>query len=160
MPKVNRAPAATVQGGPCYRCGGTERKASNRSCLHCSRKDSREQQAARRAANPEKYRQNARNWRSQSQDKLRRYYKAAGLEKKFALTQAQYDQMLVAQGGVCAICAKSCKSGRALAVDHCHTTGVIRGLLCMNCNNGLGRFVDSPALLLAAAEYLEKQSRG
>lgn len=64
--------------------------------------------------------------------------------------------MEVEQGGACKICGEPCTSGRSLAVDHCHKTGRVRGLLCGQCNNGLGRFRDRPDLLLAAIAYLEE----
>lgn len=67
--------------------------------------------------------------------------------------------LLDKQNGVCAICQETCKSGRELAIDHCHETRRVRGLLCMNCNQGLGKFKDSKKLLERAIEYLEK-SRG
>jgi hypothetical protein len=65
--------------------------------------------------------------------------------------------MLSEQSGVCKICGEPCPTYKhALAVDHNHTTGKVRGLLCNNCNNGLGRFRDNPQYLRAAADYLEK----
>lgn len=74
----------------------------------------------------------------------------------YGMTQEQYDQLLEDQGGVCAICQNECPTGYALAIDHCHETKEIRGLLCGNCNNGLGRFKDSTKLMKLAIEYLEK----
>jgi len=69
--------------------------------------------------------------------------------------------MLEAQGGVCKLCSKpetrvNPQTGGVsrLAVDHCHKTGVVRGLLCLDCNTGLGKFGDDPTLLLKAVEYL------
>lgn len=66
--------------------------------------------------------------------------------------------MLGEQGGVCAICGQKETSTyrgkvRKLAVDHCHKTGRVRGLLCMNCNQGLGKFQHSHELLIKAATY-------
>lgn len=55
------------------------------------------------------------------------------------------------EGKVCAICG----SAEKLRVDHCHEIGTIRGVLCNDCNLGLGRFYDSPERLRAAAEYLD-----
>lgn len=65
--------------------------------------------------------------------------------------------MLAKQGGVCAICKnpeKSCARGYRLAVDHDHATKQVRGLLCVNCNQGLGHFRDSIPRLQAAIGYL------
>lgn len=76
------------------------------------------------------------------------------LQREYGISIETYETMLVAQGGVCAICKKACATGRALAVDHDHVTKEVRGLLCANCNNGLGRFNDSPALLREAANYI------
>ena len=58
---------------------------------------------------------------------------------------------LAAQGGKCAICEQNIVARPQL--DHCHTSGVIRGVLCSNCNHGLGNFKDSPAIMQKAIEY-------
>lgn len=91
----------------------------------------------------------------------RNSYRDKSLRGAFGLSLEQYEQMASAQGGVCACCGKPetvMRHGRLLwlAVDHCHATGKIRELLCLNCNNGIGRFRDDPALLRKAAEYLER----
>jgi len=75
--------------------------------------------------------------------------------KKYGLTPDQYSQMLEQQGGGCAICGVT-PNGKRLAVDHCHTTGKVRGLLCSPCNTGLGVFKDNTDLLHNAVKYLEK----
>ena len=77
--------------------------------------------------------------------------------KKFGITLEQYDEMLTAQGGVCAICKQpeAVSREQALAVDHDHTRNVVRAILCNRCNRALGFFRDDPALLRAAAAYLE-----
>lgn len=64
-------------------------------------------------------------------------------------------EALLAQHGRCAICDSSGWGRMGPQVDHCHDTGKVRGILCVNCNNGLGRFGDSPARLRTAALYLE-----
>lgn len=61
-----------------------------------------------------------------------------------------------ALGTTCQICGKECSTGRRLAVDHDHKTGTVRGVLCRDHNVGLGLFGDDPALLRAAADYLER----
>jgi predicted nucleic acid-binding Zn ribbon protein len=76
-------------------------------------------------------------------------------ERLYGITTAQYDAMLAAQGGCCAICRSATTNGRGgFQVDHDHATGAVRGILCNSCNQGLGRFRDDPALLLKAAAYL------
>lgn len=74
--------------------------------------------------------------------------------KKLKFGAEAYGKLLEHQGGVCAICRKPPLSTR-LAVDHCHTTGLLRGLLCFRCNRGYGLWHDGDiARLLNAADYL------
>ena len=80
------------------------------------------------------------------------------LQRKYGLTVYAYNQMIQRQGGGCAICQRIPLATRALCVDHCHRTGVIRGLLCDACNKSLGKFEDSPRLLASALVYLLKES--
>lgn len=74
-------------------------------------------------------------------------------QKKYGIAEEDFQAMLKKQGGVCAICGCHQRYQR-LAVDHNHKTGFVRGLLCVNCNRGLGKFFDSPLRLIRAAEYL------
>lgn len=80
------------------------------------------------------------------------------LQYHFGITIEDYEAMAEAQGGVCAICRKTCVTGKSLAVDHCHATHKIRALLCGSCNRGLGMFNDDPDLLGAAVNYLRFHS--
>lgn len=77
------------------------------------------------------------------------------LKSSFGITIDDYFDMLERQGGGCAIC-KTTDNGKYeyFAVDHCHSTGNVRGLLCSNCNTGLGLFQDRIELLDAAKQYL------
>lgn len=75
------------------------------------------------------------------------------LIREFGITQEQYELMLSEQSGVCKICGQT--DNRRLAVDHCHDTGRVRGLLCRHCNTAIGLFGDDPSLLRKAADYLE-----
>lgn len=72
----------------------------------------------------------------------------------FTIPITQYRAMVEAQGGLCAICGGSQK--HRLAVDHCHTTNVVRGLLCHRCNTAIGLLRDDVELLTRAREYLER----
>ena len=81
--------------------------------------------------------------------------------KKYGLTPASYEERLVAQGRRCAICGTNEPDGRAnhagvarFTVDHDHATGAVRGLLCVECNRGLGAFDDDPERLALAIAYL------
>ena len=82
--------------------------------------------------------------------------------RNYGLTREDYDKMLASQDGTCAICnkknemKKSKKDAYQLSVDHNHDTGEIRGLLCMNCNFGIGNFKDSIEILKEAIKYLER----
>ena len=82
--------------------------------------------------------------------------KGEHLKCKYGLTLDDYEQMLEEQNGCCAICnTHYTEFTKLLAVDHCHKTGKIRGLLCINCNTALGKFKDSSFILQTALEYLE-----
>ena len=72
-------------------------------------------------------------------------------------SQKNYQNLLEKQNGCCLICGKSEKeNGQRLSVDHNHSTHQVRGLLCRNCNTGLGAFKDDCTLLGKAIAYLEK----
>jgi hypothetical protein len=90
-------------------------------------------------------------------------HQAIDLKRHFGLTVGQFEAMQSAQNNVCAICAqpervmdKRLGKLRNLAVDHCHVTGKIRSLLCLQCNQGLGNFNDDPTRLRAALDYLAR----
>ncbi len=98
-----------------------------------------------------------KRWSSANKDKIR----DRRLKRTYGISSVDYDRMLEAQGGKCAICGtdkgavrKKTGSGYALYVDHCHATGVVRGLLCSNCNVAIGKLKDDPSLLTKAAEYV------
>ncbi len=111
-------------------------------------------------ANSEKIIANVRAWEEKNHGRAvlneRRAAQTYRL-KKLGLTHADFESMLAAQHGVCAVCGQTetLSFGR-LAVDHDHYTGEVRGLLCTACNKGIGQFCDSPSRLRAAAEYLER----
>lgn len=86
------------------------------------------------------------------------YKRAYGISFRWVLS------MLEAQDWKCGICREvgfkmlDCHIS-GLNVDHCHTTGKVRGLICHNCNRGLGLFRDNPAYLREAALYLERSRK-
>lgn len=93
------------------------------------------------------------------------YARRRRLHEKYGLTQADVDAMLASQGGGCAICGLAEKkadsrSGKTveICVDHNHETGKVRGLLCDQCNRGIGLLGDSVETLRAALAYLERHA--
>ena len=84
-------------------------------------------------------------------------------QRKYGLDLATYSAMVAEQDNKCAICAQTETATRhgkvkALAVDHDHTTGKIRGLLCSDCNTGIGKLSEDRDRLLAAVRYLDKHA--
>ena len=105
------------------------------------------------AKNRERVKENKKRYHAEHPNKER--MRAWSLRVNFNITIEAYEAMYRAQNGVCKICQEPCLSGKRLAVDHSHTTGTIRGLLCSKCNLGVGSFRDNPELLVAASEYLK-----
>lgn len=116
-----------------------------------------------------KRRERYKKWVSENREKRReidaryrdshhriRNQRASRLKSRYGLTVDQYNVMLTRQSGGCAICGAAPTRGN-LSVDHCYTTGRIRGLLCKPCNSLLGRIQDSPIKLYRAARYLEAE---
>jgi hypothetical protein len=81
--------------------------------------------------------------------------------KSYGITLSEYRSLLQKQDSRCAICGQiesainwKTKEKKSLAVDHCHSTGKVRGLLCQSCNTALGSFNDDVSLLAKAIAYL------
>lgn len=88
----------------------------------------------------------------------KRGYRKDDLKYKYGMVEEDYEILFRQQGGSCAICrAPSYSLSRPLMVDHCHKTGRVRGLLCCNCNFGIGNLQDDPKLLAVALAYLLKE---
>jgi len=108
------------------------------------------------ALHPDRVKKYKAKWRSRNRDTIALH----AIHKAYAITADRYQSMLVSQNGVCAICRGVNVSGKRLSIDHDHATGHVRGLLCLQCNSGLGQFRDDPARIRLAAEYLEKHMSG
>lgn len=108
-----------------------------------------------------KYYENPEHYRAKTRQNSKGHQRRWNLRRFFGMSLEDYDAMLAKQGGGCAICGSKTanESGKGnskyLHVDHCHASGKVRGLLCANCNNGIGRFKDEPARMRAAADYVE-----
>lgn len=158
----------------CTKCGSTKplddfyrmagmRDGHRNECKACNLAA----QAARNRANPQRNRDRVRQWQREHPDRVAEKaaeYRASGrkaisnrkshLKRRFGLTIEMYDQMLAQQGGVCRLCGRPPAPDRSLHVDHDHSTGRVRSLLCFTCNNALGDFEDDPVRLMAAASYV------
>lgn len=99
-------------------------------------------------------------WYRRNRDKALRIRRNGNLKRTYGITLEQYEQMLTDQGGNCAICLKP-ETGKtqygvkSLAVDHCHKTGKIRGLLCEKCNRAIGQLHDDVDVLRRAIDYIQ-----
>jgi hypothetical protein len=107
-------------------------------------------------------RKTARKWEKRNPEKAREYERRhAGqrmtsyLRRKYNITKVDYDTFMIAQRGLCAICG-GCNKKHRLSVDHCHSSGKVRGLLCKKCNTAIGLLKDSVAMLEKALAYLGK----
>lgn len=94
------------------------------------------------------------------QTKQKDYLRRWGLKNNFGITLEEYEKMLSAQDGKCAICGtdkpyKRSKLQSNFSVDHDHVTGKVRGLLCFRCNTGIGHFQDNIDLMKEAIVYLQ-----
>jgi len=130
------------QGSVCYRGHDGIRNVSDGQCKQC-RLD------LRATKYKENIKFNGRNWE---------------LKKNFGIDKAQYDAMFLAQKGLCLLCGlpevsihHKTNQIKALAVDHCHDTNKVRGLLCWSCNVGIGHLKHNPELLRKAAIYCEQE---
>jgi hypothetical protein len=138
----------------CRRCGGSEFRrilADNRRyCPACATA----QRHQWYIANREKVK--AQRRAQQPTPEFKRYARGWQLQRRYGISRTDYDALLAEQSGACAICRKLPTDHRSLNVDHCHSSGKVRGLLCDHCNNGLARFQDEEDLLWQAIQYLKR----
>ena len=99
-----------------------------------------------------------RKWRAEHPEKTKKYARKHFIRNRYGLEPLWHLSLLREHDFKCAICGatQSDASKAELSIDHDHETGKIRGVLCGNCNNGLGRFKDDIDLLRKAVSYLEK----
>lgn len=115
--------------------------------------------AAYREANKQKVLASSKRAYQKNKDHHKKRVEERRLERDYGLTQEDYNTMVKNQNNRCAICDKPGGFGlEKLVIDHCHTTGKVRGLLCRLCNNSLGGFRDKIEILKSAVRYLEKNN--
>lgn len=137
-------------------------RARNARHYHANKPLYQERAKRWKTENPERLNAAKRAWAAANPDGVSRTQRSAWLKFKYGITVEQYDALLKAQGGCCAICGNDerASDGKRFHVDHDHETGEIRGILCQKCNMILGLARDSCDTLGAAIDYLKKaQSR-
>lgn len=120
---------------------------------------SRKYNSKRKAEKPELIRAYQQAYREKNREALRHRER----ERKFGISRQEYAELFLKQNGVCAICKQPETATRfgkvkALCVDHCHTSGKVRGLLCSDCNTGIGKMKENREALLSAIRYLDEHS--
>ena len=146
-----------------YRAGGNSRDGLRGDCIPCNLAA----KAERHRSNPQPARERTRRWRQANLERSvanQQAFVASGgkriadrksyLKRKYGMTIEQYDAMLEAQGGGCFICGRPPREDISLHVDHDHSTGQVRGILCFCCNNALADFKEDPETLQKAITYL------
>ena len=150
-----------------YRTPGA-RDGHRNDCKACNLAYKRE----RYAADPDKYKAMVKRWQQANAAELNEYRRLRRTRESvkrqerntyylrtYGISADEVDAMLAAQGGGCAICGVKPDRLASLHLDHDHDTGHLRGILCVDCNHGLGKFRDDPELLVAATEYLRRTRR-
>ncbi len=93
-----------------------------------------------------------RKWYLANREKQIRCNRNAQLKRDYGITLEGFNQLVAAQNGCCALCGVAYPR---LVVDHCHSSGKIRAILCDLCNTGIGKLKENPVLLRKAADYIE-----
>lgn len=100
-------------------------------------------------------------YRRDNPAKYAHYKRKQHLKQRYGLSLEEYDNRLLAQNHLCAICNIHLQTeGRFAVVDHNHITGQVRDILCQQCNAGIGLLGDNKELIKAAVAYLERHSDG
>lgn len=135
---------------------------STKICSSCKEKKSLEAFHNRTNRSSGKYSQcrecnqkRVNQWRKQNRQQVSTLTRRSYLKKTYGITEEQYNELLQKQNECCAVCIRHASEfNKRLAIDHDHHTGLIRGLLCIDCNRHLiGRRRD-PELFRSAALYL------
>lgn len=125
------------------------------------RQYSREKMRQLRRDDPDGMRAKVNEWREANKERVRRTRRAYQVRTMYGMSPEEWDAMFAAQERRCAVCRREDsgdKRGR-WHTDHCHQTGIVRGILCHHCNTMIGYGRDDPAVLRLAADYLDRSRR-
>lgn len=149
----------TLFNKDCRGCGATldetnthpkQKESYDYECRECKR--------IRNKTNREKRGEDWLNYRRNYAKKRRRENRCYNLRNTYGINLEEWESLFKLQGSVCKICKTPKEPSMGWHTDHCHTTGKVRGILCHNCNTGLGKFLDDPKLLRLAVNYLENNN--
>jgi ribosomal protein L40E len=110
------------------------------------------------AENADNAKNRATKWNRENEERRKLIIQKDNYKRRYGLTSEQKQQLVDGQDGKCAICANDLKDTHDVCVDHNHTTGAIRAILCRKCNLGIGHLQDSIKIVESALEYLKKYS--
>ncbi len=100
-----------------------------------------------------------KKYRDANKEKFKAWSRKSNLKLNYGVSIEDYEKMFQSQLGKCAICGNP-SGKRHFDVDHNHSTGRVRGLLCLRCNIGLGAFKENETSLMCAISYLQKHNQG
>ena len=147
-------------GIPCKNGHIEKRRTKCKSCIQCIRNATAKYKTTEKyaigAAKRMERKKADGTWHLESTSRL--------LKHEYGITLVEYNKILEKQQGICAICKENEKiidkrtgNPKRLAVDHCHETNIVRGLLCQSCNTALGKFKDKPEIIERAANYVRNK---
>jgi len=158
-----RPPIDPSEPKMCRRCGDTK----PHSEFSLASRETETRNAVYRSACKACCSDRAKQWFKDNPERTSANRRKFNLAKNYGITVEEYNALLRRQSGVCGICGKDepAEHGRTgkqfrLAVDHCHETGVVRGLLCQKCNRAIGLLGDDPQALRKAISYLLRNREG
>jgi hypothetical protein len=134
-----------------------ERREANRRYCETHREERRKTDRKWKESHPEQVNAAKRRWYGKHAERCLETARKSSYKLKYGITVETYEQLLREQAGVCAICGGK-PENRRLSVDHDHTTGLVRGLLCRKCNSAIGYMSDSLVKLQRATRYLERMN--
>lgn len=105
--------------------------------------------------NPERYKARMDEWRKNNRERINEKQRENYLQRLYGISNEERDSILENQGG-CGVCKRHRPDSRGWVVDHCHTTGFVRGVLCHPCNLLLGQARDRVQILRQMIDYLER----
>ena len=162
----------TYEGRPCIRCGTTLKYVSQSSCVSCTTQSTKQrdpeifdryiksdkgQTWLKEFRKSKTYNKTQKKWQVKDYAENPEKYHGYSIKRNYGITQEEYKELLEEQQYKCTICGThQSELSRRLAVDHCHETGKVRGLLCRPCNVSLGLLKENEQIMTNMIEYVRQ----